>query len=196
MPRVSQFKRDTSETKINLTLNLDGSGKASIKTGIGFFDHMLTLWAVHGFFDLNLEAQGDLNVDFHHTVEDIGICLGKAIAKAGGDMQGIRRYGSASIPMEEALARVDIDICKRPFLAFDVTFPTAKIGEFDTELVEEFFRAVAINSGITIHIHVPYGKNSHHIAEAIFKAFARAFDQALQPEPRLSGGPLSSKGVF
>ncbi|MGQ9744619.1 MAG: imidazoleglycerol-phosphate dehydratase HisB [Dissulfurimicrobium sp.] len=196
MPRIAHIKRNTSETNIDMALSLDGDGKASIKTGIGFFDHMLTLWAVHGFFDLNLVAKGDLNVDFHHTVEDIGICLGQAIAKAGDGMKGIKRYGSASIPMEEALARVDIDICNRPFLVFDATFPTARIGDFDIDLVEEFFRAVAINSGITIHIHVPCGKNSHHMVEAIFKAFARALDQALQPEPRLGGGPLSSKGVF
>jgi imidazoleglycerol-phosphate dehydratase len=196
MPRISQIKRDTSETNIDLALALDGSGKVSIKTGIGFFDHMLTLWAVHGFFDLDLAAKGDLEVDFHHTVEDIGICLGQAISKAGDGMKGIKRYGSASIPMEEALARVDIDICNRPFLVFDVTFPADRTGDFDMDLIEEFFRAVAINSGVTIHIHVPCGKNSHHMAEAIFKAFARALDQALQPEPRLGGGPLSSKGVF
>ncbi|MDA8162386.1 MAG: imidazoleglycerol-phosphate dehydratase HisB [Desulfobacteraceae bacterium] len=196
MQKVSRIKRQTSETKIELTLTLNGSGKISIKTGAGFFDHMLTLWAVHGFFDLDLVAQGDLEVDFHHTVEDIGICLGKAICEAMGDIKDVKRYGCASIPMEEAIARVDIDLCKRPFLVFDVRFPSAKIGKFDTELIEEFFRAFVINSGITLHVNVPYGKNSHHIAEAIFKAAGRALDKALQPEPRLSGKALSSKGVL
>ncbi|MGB9713223.1 MAG: imidazoleglycerol-phosphate dehydratase HisB [Dissulfurimicrobium sp.] len=196
MSRTSKIKRKTSETEISLGLVLDGSGKTSVKTGIGFFDHMLTLWAVHGFFDLDLAAKGDLDVDFHHTVEDIGICLGKAIADAIGDMKGIKRYGGASVPMDEALARVDVDVCGRPFLVFDAKLSTAKIGGFDAELIEEFLRAVAINSGITLHVHVPYGKNNHHIAEAIFKAFARALDKALQLEPRLCGRPLSSKGGF
>lgn len=196
MQKKTRIKRQTSETDIELALELSGSGRTSIKTGAGFFDHMLTLWAVHGFFDLDLHAQGDFEVDFHHTVEDIGICLGKAICEAMGDMKDIKRYGSASIPMEEAMARVDVDICRRPFLVFDVRFPNAKIGEFDTELMEEFFRAIVINSGVTLHVHVPYGKNSHHIAEAVFKAFGRALDQALQPEPRLSGKALSSKGTL
>jgi imidazoleglycerol-phosphate dehydratase len=193
MSRNSHVKRITKETDIDLRLELDGKGEALVQTGVGFLDHMLTLWTVHGFFDLMIKASGDLDVDAHHTVEDIGICLGTALGQALGDLQGIRRYGSASIPMEEALARADLDICRRPYLSFNVAMPTAKIGDFDTELIEEFMRAFAVNSGMTLHITVPYGKNSHHIAEAIFKALGRATDQATQIDPRVKG-PLSSKG--
>jgi imidazoleglycerol-phosphate dehydratase len=193
MSRNSHVKRITKETDIDLRLELDGKGEALVQTGVGFLDHMLTLWTVHGFFDLMIKASGDLDVDAHHTVEDIGICLGTALGQALGDLQGIRRYGSASIPMEETLARADLDICRRPYLSFNVAMPTAKIGDFDTELIEEFMRAFAVNSGMTLHITVPYGKNSHHIAEAIFKALGRATDQATQIDPRVKG-PLSSKG--
>lgn len=193
MSRNSHVKRITKETDIDLQLELDGKGEASVQTGVGFLDHMLTLWTVHGFFDLMITASGDLEVDAHHTVEDIGICLGTAVGQALGNLQGIRRYGSASIPMEETLAQADLDICRRPYLSFNAAFPTAKIGDFDTELIEEFMRAFAINSGMTLHIRVPYGKNSHHIAEAIFKALGRATDQATQIDPRVRG-PLSSKG--
>jgi imidazoleglycerol-phosphate dehydratase len=193
MSRNSHIKRITKETDIDLRLGLDGKGEASVETGVGFLDHMLTLWTVHGFFDLMVTASGDLDVDAHHTVEDIGICLGTALGQALGDLQGIRRYGSASIPMEETLAQVDLDICRRPYMSFNVAFPTATIGNFDTELIEEFMRAFAVNSGMTLHIRVPYGKNSHHIAEAVFKALGRATDQATQIDPRVRG-PLSSKG--
>jgi imidazoleglycerol-phosphate dehydratase len=195
MSRNAKISRTTKETDINLNLTIDGQGKASINTGIGFLDHMLTLWAVHGFFDLDIMATGDLEVDAHHTVEDIGICLGKALAQAIGDLSGIRRFGNASIPMEETLACVNLDICNRPFLIYKVGFLTSKIGNFDTELVEEFLRAMVVNSGMTLHVHVPYGKNGHHIAEAAFKALGKAIDQATQFDPRLKG-PLSSKGTL
>ncbi|MCD4755863.1 MAG: imidazoleglycerol-phosphate dehydratase HisB [Deltaproteobacteria bacterium] len=195
MSRNAKISRTTKETDINLSLNIDGQGKASINTGVAFLDHMLTLWTVHGFFDLDLEATGDLDVDAHHTVEDIGICLGKALAQALGDLSGIRRFGNASIPMEETLAYVSLDICNRPYLVYKVDFLTSKIGNFDTELVEEFLRAMVVNSGMTLHVQVPYGKNSHHIAEAVFKALGRAIDQATQFDPRLKG-PLSSKGTL
>ncbi len=193
MSRHAKISRATKETDIDLSLTIEGHGKASVKTGVGFLDHMLTLWAVHGFFDLDLRAAGDLDVDAHHTVEDVGICLGKALNQALGDFSGIRRYGSASVPMEEALAHVDLDICRRPYLVYSVNFLTSKIGNFDTELVEEFLRAFAVNSGITLHVEVPYGKNSHHMAEAVFKALGKAIDQATRLDTRLKG-PLSSKG--
>ncbi len=195
MSRKAKISRTTKETDINLSLNIDGQGKASINTGVAFLDHMLTLWTVHGFFDLDLNATGDLEVDAHHTVEDIGICLGKALAQTIGDLSGIKRFGNASIPMEETLACVSLDICNRPYLVFKVNFLTSKIGNFDTELVEEFLRAMVVNSGMTLHVQVPYGKNSHHIAEAVFKALGRAIDQATQFDPRLKG-PLSSKGTL
>ena len=195
MSRDAKISRTTKETDINLSLNIDGRGNASINTGVAFLDHMLTLWTVHGFFDLDLNATGDLEVDAHHTVEDIGICLGKALAQAIGDLSGIKRFGNASIPMEETLACVNLDICNRPYLVYKVNFLTSKTGNFDTELVEEFLRAMAVNSGMTLHVQVPYGKNSHHIAEAVFKALGRAIDQATQFDPRLKG-PLSSKGTL
>jgi len=195
MSRKAKISRTTKETDINLSLNIDGQGKASINTGVAFLDHMLTLWTVHGFFDLDLNATGDLEVDAHHTVEDIGICLGKALAQTIGDLSGIKRFGNASIPMEETLACVNLDICNRPYLVYKVNFLTSKIGSFDTELVEEFLRAMVVNSGMTLHVQVPYGKNSHHIAEAVFKALGRAIDQATQFDPRLKG-PLSSKGTL
>lgn len=195
MSRNAKISRTTKETDINLSLNIDGQGKTSINTGVAFFDHMLTLWTVHGFFDLDLNATGDLEVDAHHTIEDIGICMGKALAQAIGDLSGIKRFGNASIPMEETLACVNLDICNRPYLVYRVNFLTSKIGNFDTELVEEFLRAMVVNSGMTLHVQVLYGKNSHHIAEAVFKALGRAIDQATQLDPRLKG-PLSSKGML
>lgn len=195
MSRKAKISRTTKETDINLSLSIDGQGKASINTGVAFLDHMLTLWTVHGFFDLDLNATGDLEVDAHHTVEDIGICLGKALAQAIGDLSGIKRFGNASIPMEETLACVNLDICNRPYMVYKVNFLTSKIGSFDTELVEEFLRAMVVNSGMTLHVQVPHGKNSHHIAEAVFKALGRAIDQATQFDPRLKG-PLSSKGTL
>ena len=195
MSRNAKISRTTKETDITLNLTIDGQGKASINTGVAFLDHMLTLWTVHGFFDLDIRATGDLEVDAHHTVEDIGICMGKALNQAIGDLSGIRRFGNASVPMEETLACVNLDICNRPYLVYKVDFLASKIGNFDTELVEEFLRAMVINSGITLHVQVPHGKNSHHIAEAIFKALGRAIDQAIQFDPRLKG-PLSSKGTL
>jgi len=191
--RTSTFTRTTNETEIDISLSVDGAGKSDIATGVGFLDHMLTLWAVHGLFDLKIKARGDVHVDYHHTVEDVGICLGMAFARALGDLKGIRRYGFQILPMEEALATVAIDICKRPYLVFNVAFPTEKVGAFDTELVEEFLRAVVVNSGITLHVNVEYGKNSHHISEAVFKALGRAMDKATLLDMRVKGVP-SSKG--
>ncbi len=191
--RTYTITRKTGETEIEMSLGIDGDGSANISTGVGFLDHMLTLWAVHGLFDLEVKATGDYHVDDHHTVEDVGICLGKAFSRAMGELKGIRRYGFQVLPMEEALAVVAVDICNRPFFVFDVNFPTEKIGTFDTELVEEFLRALVLNSGITLHVKVEYGKNSHHIAEAVFKAMGRAMDQASMMDRRISGIP-SSKG--
>jgi len=196
MKRTALIKRETKETKIELELSPDGNGKVSIETGVPFFDHMLTLFGVHGCFDLKIMAKGDIQVDFHHTVEDVGITLGKAIKETLGDMKGITRYGSAVIPMEEALTEVHIDICNRPFLNFDCALSCEKVGDFDTELVEEFFRAVCINGGITIHIIKKAGKNTHHIIESIFKAFARSLKIALALDPRLNNTIMSSKGLI
>ncbi|OPL14224.1 MAG: imidazoleglycerol-phosphate dehydratase [delta proteobacterium ML8_D] len=195
MSRYAKISRTTRETDINLSLNIDGEGKASINTGVGFLNHMLTLWTVHGFFDLDIKAVGDLEVDAHHTVEDIGICLGKALSQALKDFNGIKRFGNVTVPMDETLACVTLDICNRPYLIYKVNFLTSKVGSFDTELIEEFLRAMVINSGMTLHVQVPYGKNSHHIAEAVFKALGKAIDQATQFDPRAKG-PLSSKGML
>ncbi len=194
MKKPINIQRKTLETNIDLTVAIEGTGKAIIDTGIGFLDHMLTLWTIHGFFDLSIKATGDLVVDDHHTVEDVAITLGTGLKEALGGLHGIRRYGQATIPMEEALAMVCLDICNRPYLVFDVNFPSSKVGRFDTELIEEFLRALAVNCGMTLHVRVPYGKNSHHMAEAIFKALGRALDQATAEEPRLKTGVLSSKG--
>ncbi len=195
MSRKSKIERETRETNIRLVLDIDGSGQADIKTGVPFFDHMLTLFTVHGFFDLELSASGDVEVDGHHTVEDCGICLGKAFSQALGDFSGLRRYGSCTVPMEEALACVHLDLCQRPFLFFDAAFPVSKVGDFDLELVEEFTRALVVNGGMTLHAQVIRGKNAHHMAEALFKALGRALDAATSIDPRISG-PLSSKGVI
>lgn len=191
--RACKFTRKTSETGIDISLVIDGTGKTDISTGVGFLDHMLTLWAVHGLFDLNIKARGDAHVDYHHTVEDVGICLGMAFTRAMGELRGIRRYAFQMLPMEEALAVVAVDICNRPFFVFDVQFLTEKVGAFDTELIEEFLRAVVVNSGITLHVKVEYGKNSHHISEAVFKALGRVMDQASLIDKRIKGIP-SSKG--
>ena len=193
--RCAKIKRDTLETQIDLSLELDGTGKSQIATGIGFFDHMLTHIAKHGFFDLEVEAKGDLYVDCHHTVEDIGIVLGKAIAKALGDKKGIRRYGSFLLPMDEVLILCSMDISGRPYLGFEVAFTCDRLGEMDTEMVEEFFRAVSENAGITLHIRQLAGKNNHHIAEGIFKAFAKALDIATSQDERIQG-VLSTKGML
>ena len=192
--RTSEITRKTKETDIELKLDLDGSGKVSIDTGIGFFNHMLTAFAVHSGIDLSVTCRGDLEVDGHHSVEDIGIVLGKAVSEALGDKAGIMRYGFFYIPMDEALAFCSMDISGRPFLVFNAEFHDDRIGEFDTCLCEEFFRAFAFNSGITLHIREEYGKNDHHICEAIFKAAAHAFKAAITQNS--NGSVLSTKGVL
>ncbi len=193
MERKADITRETKETQIRLSLNLDGNGTSSINTGVGFLDHMLELFAKHGFFDLEVEAKGDLHIDAHHTTEDIGICLGQALNKAVGDKIGMLRFGSFAIPMYESLAKVDLDICGRPYLHYETPLEFGKIGEFDIELAEEFFHGFVNNSGTTLHINVPYGTNQHHIIEAIFKAVAKALDIATIIDPRVSG-VLSTKG--
>ena len=195
MPRVAKIDRATRETQIRLELNLDGSGGGSWKTGVGFLDHMLELFARHGALDLTTEAKGDLHVDQHHTVEDVGICLGQAVKQALGDKAGIRRYGHFTLPMEETLCTTAIDLSGRYYLAFNANFASAKIGDFDTELVEDFFQAFAANALCNLHVFVHYGRNSHHIAEAIFKSTARALRQAVETDPRIPGVP-STKGVL
>lgn len=187
MERQSQISRETKETKIQLSLNLDGNGNSNIDTGIGFLDHMLELFAKHGFFDLEVQAKGDLHVDAHHTTEDVGICLGQAFHQAVGDKVGMVRFGSFNVPMYETLARVDLDICGRPFLHYKTPLEFGKVGEFDIELTEEFFHGFVNNSGTTLHINVPYGTNQHHIIEAIFKAVAKALDIATQTDNRITG---------
>jgi len=190
--RTSVQYRKTKETEISLSLCLDG-GDVSISTGIGFFDHMLTAFAVHGGFGLSVEAQGDLLVDCHHTVEDVGIVLGKAFSEALGDKSGIARYGSFYIPMDESLAFASVDVSGRPFLVFQASFPQERVGDFDTCMTEEFFRAFAVNAGITLHARVEYGANSHHEIEALFKAVAHAMQLAVA---QTQGGVLSTKGVL
>ena len=193
MARTATIDRSTKETSINLTLELDGRGEHRIESGVPFFDHMLTQIARHGFFDLQLDAKGDLEVDAHHTVEDVGICLGEAFKKALGDKVGIRRYGRGTMPMHESLAAVILDFSGRPFLVFNVPLPKAQVGNFELELVEEFFTAFCNHSGANIHVNLAYGDNLHHIVEAVFKAFAKALDDATQLDPRIEG-VLSSKG--
>jgi imidazoleglycerol-phosphate dehydratase len=193
-PRRAEIARTTSETDIRLALDLDGTGKAEIETGIGFLDHMLTALARHSMIDMTVAAKGDLHIDFHHTTEDVGIVIGQALRQALGEKRGIRRYGHAAVPMDEALAEAALDISGRPFLAWSVAFQRPKIGEFDTELVEEFFRALAFNAGITLHVTLKAGTNAHHVAEACFKAVARALRQAVEPDPRAAGAIPSTKG--
>jgi imidazoleglycerol-phosphate dehydratase len=195
MPRTARIQRKTTETDIDLTLDLDGSGSAQIDTGIGFFDHMLTLLAKHSLVDLAVRAKGDLEVDQHHTVEDVGICFGQALKQALGDKSGIRRYGHFTLPMEETLATTAIDLSGRYFLVFQAQFPTAKIGDFDSELVEDFWQAAAANCLCNLHVIAHYGRNSHHVAEAIFKATAKALRMAVEIDPRASGVP-STKGTL
>lgn len=195
MARTATIDRKTAETDIQLSLNVDGTGCADIATGVGFLDHMLTLFAKHGVFDLTIRAKGDLQVDQHHTVEDVGICLGQALRQAIGDKAGIRRYGHFTLPMDETLATVALDLGGRCAIAFHADFPSAKIGGFDTELVEEFWRAFAGNALCNLHILVHYGRNSHHISEAIFKATARALRMATETDPRMPGVP-STKGTL
>lgn len=191
--RTSNIQRNTKETKINIELNLDG-GEVEVSTGIGFFDHMLTAFGVHGGFGLRVEVKGDLEVDTHHTAEDTGIVLGKAFKEALGDMSGIERYGSFSIPMDESLAQVSLDISNRPFLVFNAKFEQELCGDYETCVTEEFWRAFAMNSGITLHINVPYGTNAHHQIEAIFKAVAHALKIAVTKNS--NGAVLSTKGVL
>ena len=193
--RKATVERNTKETQIKLALNVDGSGVANVETGVGFLDHMLDLLARHGLLDLNLKATGDIYVDGHHTTEDVGIVLGQALREALGDRKGITRFGDAAVPMDETLAQVAIDLGGRSVCVFNATFATPKIGEFDTELIAEFFRAVASNAGMNLHINVPYGGNSHHVSEAIFKGFARALEKATRTNPRVRGVP-STKGVI
>jgi imidazoleglycerol-phosphate dehydratase len=195
MSRTGKIQRRTAETEIELSLDLDGSGASQIDTGVGFFDHMLTLLARHASIDLDVKAQGDLHVDQHHTVEDVGICFGQALKQALGDKAGIRRYGHFTLPMEETLATTAIDLSGRYYLVFNAQFPTAKIGDFDSELVEDFWQAVAANCLCNLHVTVHYGRNSHHIAEAIFKATARALRMAVEKDPRSKGVP-STKGTL
>lgn len=193
--RCALIERKTAETQVTVKLNLDGEGKCDIATGIGFLNHMLTLLAKHSFMDLAVKAKGDLDVDSHHTVEDIGIVLGEALKEALGDKAGIHRYGNCFIPMDETLAQVCLDFSGRPFLVFGAGIPNIKLGNYETEMTEEFFRAVAMHCGLTLHVRVLYGSNVHHIIEGIFKAFARAVAEAVAPDLRVKG-VMSSKGVL
>jgi len=196
MTRSATVTRKTKETNIQIELSLDGIGRSQIRTGIAFMDHMLNLMAVHGFMDLSISASGDTEIDNHHTVEDLGICLGKAIDEALGKREGITRYGHCVVPMDEALTRAVIDISNRPFLSYKVPLKESKTGTFDVHLVKEFFRALVQNSAITLHIDLLSGDDAHHVAESIFKAFARAFDQASGIEPRRGGAIPSTKGIL
>jgi len=196
MARIATLSRRTSETDIALTLDIDGAGQADIATGIGFLDHMLTAFARHGLFDLTVRAKGDLHIDFHHTTEDVGIVLGHAVAQALDDKRGITRFGHALVPMDEALAEAVVDISGRPFLVWNVTFERPKIGEMDTELFEEFFRALATNAAVTLHVNQRAGRNAHHLAEACFKAVARALRMAAAIDPRAADAVPSTKGAL
>jgi len=193
--RLSEVERITKETNIRISLTLDGRGTTEIFSGIPFFDHMLTLFAVHGYFDLTLHAEGDLDVDFHHTVEDVGLVLGEAITKALGERKGIRRYGHAVVPMDDALAAVTVDLSNRPFLVYNAPEPVVSAIALNSPLVKEFFRALVNRGGMNLHINVAYGENDHHVIESIFKAFGRALDQASSIEGRTSAVP-SSKGAL
>jgi imidazoleglycerol-phosphate dehydratase len=192
--RIASIERKTTETKVTCTVNLDGSGTFDIKTGVGFFDHMMEQLSRHSLIDITLKAEGDLHIDDHHTVEDSGIALGQAIAKALGDRKGIRRYGSCDLAMDETLSRCAIDVSGRAFLVFKAQFPRDKIGSFDTELVREWFQAFAMNAGITLHLENAYGENAHHIAEASYKALARALRDAIEIDPRQNDRIPSTKG--
>jgi len=193
--RIGQASRKTRETEIAVTWRLDGAGQADIDTGVPFFDHMLDQIARHGLMDLTVRAVGDLHIDAHHTVEDTGIVLGQALRQALGDARSIRRYGSAFVPFDETLAFAAVDVSGRPYLVFDAPLPAQKVGDFDTELVPEFFRALAMNAGITLHLKVHYGQNTHHMIEGLFKAFARALGEAVSRDPRVQGIP-STKGAL
>lgn len=195
MPRIATIERNTKETQIKGVLTLDGTGKSDVHTGIGFFDHMLEGFSKHGFFDLTLQVNGDLHVDGHHTVEDTGIVLGTAVREALGDKAGIRRYGSFILPMDESLCLCAVDLCGRPYFAFDCEFPTERVGELDTELVREFFYAVSYSAGMNLHLKMLSGGNAHHMIEAMFKAFGKALDEACSYDPRVKG-VLSTKGAL
>ncbi|MBM2295017.1 imidazoleglycerol-phosphate dehydratase HisB [Sulfitobacter pseudonitzschiae] len=194
--RSATITRQTAETDISVTINLDGTGSYDNQTGIGFFDHMLDQLARHSLIDMTIRAKGDLHIDDHHTVEDTGIALGQALAQALGDKRGIVRYGSCLLPMDDALVRTALDLSARPYLIWNVTLPTAKIGSFDTELVREFFTAFATHGGITLHVDMLHGINSHHIAEATFKSVARALRQAVETDPRKADAIPSTKGAL
>lgn len=196
MTRIASRTRNTNETQISLTLNLDGTGTHEMATGIGFFDHMLDQLAKHSLIDLKIDAKGDLHIDDHHTVEDVGIALGEALKDALGDKAGIRRYGHAYLPMDEALSRVALDLSNRPFLVWNVAFTSPKIGTFDTELVREFFQALASAGGITLHADSLAGENAHHVAESLFKALAKALRMAVEADPRAAGALPSTKGAL
>jgi imidazoleglycerol-phosphate dehydratase len=195
MPRTATIRRDTTETKIELALNLDGTGRHDLTTGIGFFDHMLTHVAKHGLFDLTVKCQGDLHVDAHHSVEDVGICFGKALAQALGDKSGIRRYGSATVPMDETLVTAAVDLSGRPFLVWNADVANETLGTFRSALAEEFWRAASSAGAFDLHVVLHHGRNTHHVIEAIFKATARALRQATELDPRGTGVP-STKGVL
>lgn len=195
MSRVSEIARTTNETEIKLSLNIDGEGTSTLDTGVPFLTHMLDLFAKHGQFDLTVQANGDIEVDDHHTTEDIGICLGQVLKEALGDKKGIKRYGNAFVPMDEALAQVVVDLSNRPHLEFRAELPSEKVGTFDTELVHEFLWKLALEARMNLHVIVHYGKNTHHIIEAIFKALARALDEATTIDPRIKGVP-STKGML
>lgn len=195
MERIATISRKTKETDISINLNLDGTGKYDISTGIGFFDHMLEGFTRHGFFDMDCKVTGDLHVDGHHTVEDVGIVLGQAIAKAAGDKKGIARYGYFILPMDDALALCSIDFCGRPYLNYDCELTVPKVGELETELIKEFFYAVSYSAGMNLHIKMLAGDNNHHMIEAMFKAFAKALDMALSMDERITG-VLSTKGTL
>jgi imidazoleglycerol-phosphate dehydratase len=192
--RTARIERKTSETKVTCTINLDGEGQFEITTGVGFFDHMMEQLSRHSLIDITLKAEGDLHIDDHHTVEDCGIALGQAVAKALGDRKGIRRYGSCDLAMDETLSRCALDVSGRSFLVFRAAFPRDKIGTFDTELVREWFQAFAMHAGVTLHLENAYGENAHHIAEASFKALARALRAAVEIDPRQKGRIPSTKG--
>ncbi|MEY4305207.1 MAG: hypothetical protein RIT52_1382 [Pseudomonadota bacterium] len=194
--RKAEITRKTNETAIEVAVNLDGTGKSDCQTGVGFFDHMLDQLARHSLIDITLRATGDLHVDDHHTVEDCGIALGQALTRALGDKKGIRRYGHFRLAMDDAQVACALDLSARPFLIWNLALPTAKIGNFDTELVREFFQALATHGGITLHVDLIHGFNSHHIAEATFKAVARALREAVEPDPRMAGVLPSTKGAL
>jgi len=194
--RKAEITRTTNETEISVSVTLDGTGQHRLACGVGFFDHMLDQLARHALIDMSLSAKGDLHIDDHHTVEDCGIALGQALARALGDKRGIRRYGECSLPMDDAQVRCALDLSGRPFLVWNVPFPTPKIGTFDTELVREFFQALATHAGITLHVDLIHGINSHHIAEAVFKAVARSLRLAVEADPRMAGSIPSTKGTL